>query len=158
MKIKSVLLMFLLPLSSAFGFSSISIIDAGFVLSPEFTYQKEKFVSVEGGLGFFNREFGEMVVGTVGVEKSFESSLKGVKLGFKVINREREFPLKMLIGADITHYSGDGEKEIRFVPEIGVSWKRSYITLAYRYGLHLSGDKIDDVGNHGVSLGVNIPF
>ncbi|MDR1007329.1 MAG: hypothetical protein LBL65_02035 [Campylobacteraceae bacterium] len=99
-----------------------------------------------------------MIVIKAGVEKSLESSLKGVKLDFKVINREREFPFKMVVGADIAHYSGYGEKEFRFVPEIGVSWRRSFVALTYKYGLHISGDKINNVGNHGVSLGVNIPF
>jgi hypothetical protein len=161
MKIKSVLLMFLLSLSSAFGFSSIGIFDTGFVLSQGFTYQKEKFVSVEGGLGFFDRQYDEMIVGKIGVEKSLESSLTGIKVGFEVmsdsITSQRIFPIKIAFGAGIAHYFGEGERELRIIPEIGISW-RSYVSLTYRYGLHVIGDKIDDIGNHGVSLGVNIPF
>ncbi|MDR2080611.1 MAG: hypothetical protein LBP54_01835, partial [Campylobacteraceae bacterium] len=92
-------------------------------MSADFIYQKEKFIGIGGGFGLFVREYDEMATIKAGIEKSLESSLKGVEFGFETtlstINRERKSPYKIIAGANLAHYWGYGEKELRFIPEIG---------------------------------------
>ncbi|MDR2342097.1 MAG: hypothetical protein LBD84_03525 [Campylobacteraceae bacterium] len=45
-----------------------------------------------------------------------------------------------VFGANLAHYSGYGEKEFRFIPEIGIGW-RLHVSLTYWYGLCISSDK-----------------
>jgi hypothetical protein len=127
-------------------------------LSSDFTYQKEHFAGISGGVGIDNDGLAQI---RAGAQRSLDSSFKGVNFGFEIIgigseSTRRDFPY-IAFGADFTHSWGYGEKELRFVPRIGVSF-RSYVSLTYRYGLHISGDHIKDIGNHGIALGINIPF
>jgi hypothetical protein len=62
----------------------------------------------------------------------------------------------LVFGANFAHYWGKGKKEFRFASEIGIGWP--YVSLIYGYGLHISGNKIENIGNHGVTFSVNIPF
>jgi hypothetical protein len=132
---------------------------SGCVLSPEYTlYQKEQFVGLEGKVGLFSTGYREGFGIRIGVEKSLESSLKGAKFGFEgrteMTSVTRDFFL--VFGANFVHHWGEGEKEWKFAPEIGIGWP--YVSVVYQYGLHMSGDKIENIGNHGVTLSINIPF
>ena len=131
--IKSKLILFLLlPLSSAFGF--IYLGDDAYVLSPDFIYQKERLagISIGGGLFYDNG----VIMLKAGVEKSFESSLIGAKLGFEIIGLEdtsliEKNSLHTVIAVNLAYYSGYGKNELRLTPEVGISWY-SYVTLSYR--------------------------
>jgi hypothetical protein len=148
------LTLFLLSAAPVFGSCKSNFFSqtvSSCALSPKYTiYEKEKFVGLEGKLGIFTTDYKEGAGIRAGFEKSLESSLKGASLGFELR------PEILVFGANFVYHWGEGEKEWKFAPEIGIGW--SYVSLVYHYGLHMSGDKIASIGNHGVTFSVNIPF
>jgi hypothetical protein len=152
-RILLILCVFLIPLPGAFAVNRVSLGgEDGLIFSPELIAQKQPSVGINVGylnLGIFN---GGAVSTEIGLEKS--AYYTGVKLGVEYFDGNLWMFSSRL---NFAGYVGAGEQEFRVIPEVGLHLA-TLLSLSYGYGFHLSGDRIDEIGTHRLTLRLNIPF